>query len=261
MSQSDVSGIFQRTLEGDYEDDPSWDAVNQLRRLGTREVFDIAKEWCESPDPLHRARGLDVLAQLGRTVEHPHNNFSDESQAIVCAVIDNENEPRPLASGIVALGHLENPSSVPLIASFHAHPDRDVRFSVACALGSFADDPLSVATLLLLMSDEDKDVRDWATFGLGVLGDQDSPEIREALIHAVDDGDEDVQEEALVGLSKRHDIRAIAHLLRLLQHDEVTMRVTEAASLLLGYEREPQGWTNEDFTSALKHQSSAPHDE
>jgi hypothetical protein len=44
-----------------------------------------------------------------------------------------------------------------------------IRFSVACALGSFPNDPLSVRTLLAMMEDADGDVRDWATFGVGVL--------------------------------------------------------------------------------------------
>jgi HEAT repeat protein len=184
----------------------------------------------------------------------------EESEAVVKALISRENDALPLASAIDALGHLDKPSNVPLIARFHTHPDQNVRFSVACALGSFSDEPLSATTLLRLMRDQDKDVRDWATFGLGVLGNQDSPEIRDALIHALRDTDEDVREEALVGLAKRHDLEALPHLLRLLQQDNVTVRGREAASLLLGYEQEPKGWTNDDFTMALKRQFPAPQD-
>jgi hypothetical protein len=260
MSQPEISHLFELTLDGDYEDDAPWAAVHELRRLGTRDVFETAKMWCQSPDPLHRARGLDVLAQLGRTVEHPHNNFLDESQAVVGALIGNENDPLPLASAIAAMGHFGEPCNVPLIGGFHAHPDSNVRFSVACALGSFADDPRSVETLLRLMRDEDDEVRDWATFGLGVLGNQDSPEIRDALNHALHDTNEDVREEALVGLSKRHDQKALPQLLHALQQDDITVRVTEAASLLLGHEREPEGWTKEDYAVALRRRFSVPPD-
>jgi HEAT repeats len=260
MSQPDIEGLFDRTLEGAYEDDAPWEAVHELRRIGSQKVFDLAKEWCGSTDPLHRARGLDVLAQLGRTAEHPQNSFLEESEAVVKALISRENDALPLASAIDVLGHLDKPSNVPLIARFHTHPDQNVRFSVACALGSFSDEPLSATTLLRLMRDQDKDVRDWATFGLGVLGNQDSPEIRDALIHALRDTDEDVREEALVGLAKRHDLEALPHLLRLLQQDNGTVRGREAASLLLGYEQEPKGWTNDEFTIALKQQFPAPQD-
>ena len=52
---------------------------------------------------------------------------------------------------------------------------------MAFALGCFPNDPLSAETLLRLTQDTDEDVRDWATFGLGVLGNTDSDEIREVL--------------------------------------------------------------------------------
>lgn len=44
------------------------------------------------------------------------------------------------------------------------------------------------------MDDTDDDVRDWAAFGLGVLGDQDSVEIREALYRKLNDQSVDVRE-------------------------------------------------------------------
>jgi hypothetical protein len=67
---SEVQQLFAETLRGDYENDAPWEAVCKLRRLGTREVFDVATVWCSSKDPLMRSRGIDVLAQLGKTMEH-----------------------------------------------------------------------------------------------------------------------------------------------------------------------------------------------
>jgi len=61
-----------------------------------------------------------------------------------------------------------------LVAAFSSDPGAEIRFSVACALGSFPNDPLSGNTLVTLM----EDVRDWATFGVGISGDQDSVELR-----------------------------------------------------------------------------------
>ena len=48
-----------------------------------------------------------------------------------------------------------------------------------------------------------KDLRDWATFGLGVQGSSDSFAIRDALLERLSDADQDVREEAMVGLGKR----------------------------------------------------------
>jgi HEAT repeat protein len=226
--------------------------VRELRQLGTREVFDIAAFWCNSDDPLKRARGIDILAQLGKTADHPRNAFPDEAYGVVTNVLKNETNVRPLHSAISALGHLDNPAAVPLVAPFHTHKASEVRFSVAFALGCFPNDPLSVKTLLALMQDREAEVRDWATFGVGVLGDQDSSEIRDALVRSSGDADEDVREEALVALAKRHDARAVAPLLSALQEPRVTDRVIEAAYTLLGLAEDEKAWSPRDYANALK---------
>jgi len=254
MSEPDVQLLFRQTLAGDYDDDAPWEAVGQLRQLGTREVFELARQWSESGDPLRRARGLDVLAQLGKTMDHPHNSFPEESYSVVAARIREEQEVVPLSSAIAALGHLDDPRAVPLIAGFQSHPEPEVRFAVACALGSFPNEPLSAAALLRLMQDEDDDVRDWATFGLGVLGDKDSPEIREAISRALQDSNEDVREESLVGLAKRHDARALSPLFAALEQDSVTVRVIEAAYTFLGFDNEQKNWNPKDYLNALRQQ-------
>jgi HEAT repeat protein len=176
-----INELFAQTLCGSYEDDAPCKAVNSLRSIGTRQVFETAVKWVESPDPLIRARGLDVLAQLGRTPQHPSNSFPQECYAVVSAALQRERDLQPLNSAISALGHLEDARAIPLIAGFENHPAAEIRFSVACALGSFPNDALSVETLLRLMEDAEDDVRDWATFSVGVLGDEDSAEIRDAL--------------------------------------------------------------------------------
>jgi len=79
MTDSDIDELFAQTLQGDYDDHEPWDAVQSLRRIGTRQVFDKAVEWIESAARLERARGLDVIAQIGKTAEHPSNSFPQES--------------------------------------------------------------------------------------------------------------------------------------------------------------------------------------
>jgi len=252
MPSTAIEGLFASTLQGDYDDDAQWQAVRALRKLGTRDVFDIAAAWCKSDDPLMRARGIDVLAQLGRTADHPVNSFPEDAYAIVSELAQREKDLRTLESAISALGHLDNDAAVPLIAAFHGHPNADIRFSVACSLGSFPNDGLSVETLLVLMEDSDEDVRDWATFGLGVLGDQDSPEIREALYRRLTDQNEDVREEAMVGLGKRKDQRVLPTLFSAVNGSEIKVRVAEAASFMLGMEADPEEWGAEEYRVALK---------
>lgn len=123
-------------------------------------------------------------------------------------------------------------------------------------MGSFPNDPLGAKTLLRLTQDSDKDVRDWATFGLGVLGNADSGEIREALLRLLDDSDEDVREEAMVGLGKRGDRRVLPHLMAGLEEPETTERVIEAAYLMLGMDTDRDGWTGPDYAAALRQRFS-----
>lgn len=256
MTDGDIDELFAQTLKGDYDDDKPWNAVHALRRIGTRQVFDKAVERMESAEPLERARGLDVIAQLGKTAEHPSNRFPQESYDAVVKAVQQERELQPLNSAISALGHIDDPRAVPLIAAFHSHPSDEVRFTVACALGCFPNEPLSVQTLLTLMGDADADVRDWATFGLGVLGDQDSPEIRQALSRRVNDEDVDTREEALVGLAKRHDTRILPQLIHELEQPSMSCRVVEAAHTILGFDRDQEEWSGQDYARSLRERFS-----
>src|ERR1039457_3328661 len=218
MNPEDINELFLRTLSGNYEDDAPWDAVAALRRMGTREVFDQAAAWCQSDVPLKRARGADVLAQLRKAPDCKVNAFSEESYALLTELVQEESHPRPLASAIAALGHLDNPSAVPIIANFHAHPNAEVRYDVAFALGCFPDEPRSVQALVRLMRDADGDV----------------------------------SEEALVGLAKRKDRRIVPMLLAELEKQEVGVRVIEAAYLMLDMQREHEGWNAPDYAGALR---------
>jgi HEAT repeat protein len=256
MTQEEIGELFAQTLSGDYDDDAPWEAVSALRRIGTREIFVRAAEWCNSENPLLRARGADVLSQLGKTWEHRSNSFPEESYLVVSTLLRREKEPLPLNSAIAALGHIENPQAVPFIVEYRNHSSPKIRFTVACALGNFPNHPEATETLLILMQDADDDVRDWATFGLGVLGDSDSPEIRDSLFCRVSDSNEDVREEAMVGLSKRIDPRVLPFLMVALEQPTMTDRVKEAAHLMLKMGEDRIDWSGNDYVAALRQRFS-----
>jgi HEAT repeat protein len=256
MTARSIDELFTQALSGEYEDDAPWEAVRALRRIGSRQIFERAADLCKSSDALSRARGADVLAQLGKTVDHVSNSFPEESYSVITDLVQRETDTVPLASGIAALGHLDNPFAVPLITSFSSHPSREIRFGVACALGSFPNDPLAIPTLLRLMQDADDDVRDWATFGLGVLGNIDSEEVREALLERLKDSNEDVREEAMAGLGKRKDQRVLSILMTALEQPEISVRVIESAYLMLEMDNEREDWKASDYAAALRQRFS-----
>jgi HEAT repeats len=257
MTSYEMQQLFSQTLLGDYEDEAPWDAVSALQRDGNREIFETAAWWLKESVPLKRARAAAILAQLrmfSNTEQAPNEPkwlFRDETFPLLVEMLEREENPMVLGSGIAALGHLYNEAGVPIIVKYKDHPDRDVRFSVACALGHFPNHSLAVATLIPLTRDEDSDVRDWSVFGLGVLGSLDSPEIREALLQRLSDSDEDVREEAAVGLGKRQDLRLLPTLRGMLAMPELEVRVAEATSAMLGLTDDPEEWEAEDYKKAL----------
>ena len=106
-----------------------------------------------------------------------------------------------------------------------------MREATAHALGG-RDEPAAIDALRLLTTDADRDVRNWATFGLGSQCESDSSEIRESLVARLADDDGEVRGEALVGLARRRDERAVAAIGAELARPEVTMLAIEAAALM-----------------------------
>jgi HEAT repeat protein len=247
-----IEELFAETLKGEYDDEAPWHAVHALRQIGSREVFDRAAAWCRSDEPLQRARGAEVLAQLGCTSDHPENNFPEESFNAVVALAENEKHIEPLSSAIHALGHIGDPRATPLLVRYTTHPESEIRFAVACACGSFANEPAVVAVLLELMRDADEDVRDWATFGLGTLGTVDTPEIRDAFAERLNDSSADVVDEALAGLAQRRDPRALPLILERLRQPDVDDHTLESAGAMLGMRAGKQQMAPEDYISALQ---------
>lgn len=129
---------------------------------------------------------------------------------------------------LIAMGHLELEVDGVILTSLAAHPSADVRYAVAVALPN-SGGAMTSALLVLLMDDPDDDVRNWATFGLGSTAEDDSPQIREALLARTADAHDETRGEALVGLALRRDLRVIAPLLRELESGCVGRLAVEAA--------------------------------
>jgi HEAT repeat protein len=139
-----------------------------------------------------------------------------------------DTDPGVISCALVALGHLGigDPRDVCLLAT---HESPDVRHAVAYCLGG-REEPLCVQTLVVLSSDPDEDVRDWATFGLAAVSEHDSSTVVEALIARLADADDDVRLEALCGLAARGHPRAAPLILDELGKAEVHSLALEAAA-------------------------------
>ena len=79
-----------------------------------------------------------------------------------------------VASALYALGHLEASNRISDRATLAAHDCWRVRLALARALPSSEKSDPDIATLMVLSRDNNEDVRDWATFGLGGQSDTDA---------------------------------------------------------------------------------------
>lgn len=236
LDQTPAPVLVQRTLalarsEPVLQSDEYWAHVRVLHFRSGRDVFEEAVELCANPDPVSRVVGADILAQLGvrkgaRVADYP---FAGESVPMLVSLLA-DSDPQVTASALSALGHLDlgEPADLARLAS---HASEDVRCALAYALGRRTDD-VSIRTLIHLSRDQDADTRDWATFALGALSEEDSAAIRDALAARLMDEDDDVRGEAMAGLARRVDERAVQPVLRELSETNVMRFAIEAAEAM-----------------------------
>jgi HEAT repeat protein len=212
-------------------DDARWQAVKALHWRGTPDVLEAALVLCQAGEADRRRLGADILGQLGS----PARSYREQSEPLLLRMLGQEQDPGVLNSVAIALGHLGAEAAVQPMAALHRHPAAEVRFAVAAALPAVMSDrggDVGVAALVELTSDRESDVRDWATFGLGSQLEADSPTVRDALVRRLQDPEDDVRVEALVGLARRGDRRTREPLLDALRQRPVHPLAVEAAEYL-----------------------------
>lgn len=210
--------------------DPAWDAIGKLHLKGGGNALDLARAW-QHGSPNERRTAAWILGQLG----YSDRPFAEERFSILAAMLASEMraaaDPAVLNDICVAFGHLHDARAVPLVLPLTKHQSGAVRFGVVFALSGY-EDVDAIAGLIALSHDNDANVRDWATFGLGSQTDADTPELREALIARLRDREGDTDQEAVIGLARRGDLRVVPRVLEALDAGELSAPLLEAAALL-----------------------------
>lgn len=183
----------------DPESDEGGRALGIVQYRGGKHEFEIAERLAKSNLALERRVAADILAQLGWQDE----TYLSESIELLLRLLDDP-ETEVLQAAAIACGHRKSPLSVARLVELATHPNAAVRYGVSYGLAG-QDVPPAISALLLLSKDEDRDVRDWATFALASQTELDTPDLREALRARLADSDPEIRGEALVGLSKRQD--------------------------------------------------------
>ena len=147
--------------ENVFESDDYWNLVLEAQRRPEPLVFDRGVAWTTDRDPVRRQLGAIVLGQLGPPDPRP---FLAETEPILMSLLEDE-DPGVVVYALFALGHQETGDSE-VISRLATHPDREIRHGVTVCFNR-RQGPVALRTLLALMEDEDVEVRDWATFGVG----------------------------------------------------------------------------------------------
>ena len=202
-------------------DEESDSSLALVHYRGGQEEFDLGIKYSTSSDPLDRKTGADILAQLGWA----DRTFLNESVAALIPLLDDP-EDDVICAAAVALGHRGDSRAIPRLAGLANHPNELVRLSVVNGLSGHEEE-LVVRTLIQLTYDPDRDVRNWAVFGVGSLIRADSPEIRDALRKNLSDPDHEIRGEAIVGLAERRD----ESIFEILVHEWESAEIVNALSL------------------------------
>lgn len=249
-----VAELIETALKENPDLEPQFDpAVHArvvLQARGSREVLEAAKILRRSADPARRELATDIFGELGL----PERSFPDECCDELVDMLQSEHDLDVLQSACSAFGHLGNEKGGDALALLAHHPDQWIRKSVAFGLcGSGATSPLAIEALLCLMDDAFERARDWATTAIGQTPEIDGPNIREALLRRAIDSDDMVRAEAINGLARRDDDRAIALLVTVLSDDEPSRHhlLDDGVRKVLGLDEEAQ-WMTEQALAALR---------
>ncbi len=214
---------------GTYDDDCRWDLITGIAAECPDDVLQVAAGLLRDSDERGRTLGADIL---GRLVAVEPSTRGAALHALLEA-LGPEKAAAPLASIVAALGHVGDAGALGLIFPLAVHENAEVRLAVAFTVATLSPQPLVAearVALIRLSRDDNPEVRDWATFGLGTLSNADGPDVRAALLARAEDSYHETRAEALFGLAVRRDPRAVPHLIRALQSPTAGGLEVEAAA-------------------------------
>lgn len=215
-------------------EDRQWEIIRSLHKSGSVHVLNRCATMCSSGDAIERELAADILGQLGwRNGELP---LCEKIAPLLSPLLKDPNE-KVVQAALVALGHMRASEIILSNVNLADHSSDLIRFSMASCLG-LLDSPKARRALVKLSADQDRDVRNWATFGLGTQCHNNTNEIRGALFARINDTDEETRNEAILGLARRKIRNVIPILVRELEAepDNPSPLAIEAAAELLAPE-------------------------
>jgi HEAT repeat protein len=192
------------------EIDATWTCADAwLLKQPPSDLLPLCLELAERPPSEARVLAAHLLGQA--------NSYWPEMRESATSrlrhMLETETATDVLNQAGIAVGFWKDEAALPALVQLRSHPSSDVRYGVVLGLSGIEREDAK-RYLIELTRDADLDVRDWAVFGLGQQTALDFPELREALVAALEDTHEMVRAEAIDGLAVRQDERAIPALRR-----------------------------------------------
>lgn len=209
-----------------------WKRLAALHRLGTREVFGAAVRLIAGRSAAERELGVEILGQLGYNDSYP---FAPASKPVLRRVFRAERNTDVISAALRAAGNLQLWDLIEEVTPVGRRTrSPEVRLALAQALSlPFDPFPTSLVRLMIeLTRDPFGEVRNWACFALGTQLAADSDDIRDALASRVRDRHLECRAEAILGLAKRRDTRALVPCLTALNRPRVGLDTVAAAAYL-----------------------------
>ncbi|WP_345560137.1 ankyrin repeat domain-containing protein [Nonomuraea rosea] len=196
-----------------------WIVADSLGKRADDETYEALAKLCVSEDAREREFGVDAIAQFGFADDE--KPYLDRTLPLLQKMVTTEGNPQVLRSVLAALGHQGDPRALPHVLDVIRRPGHQRTMTDAIALADVLppDHEEGLALLIEMTTDEDTEVRDWATAGLAGLS-ADTPVIREALAARLADPDLRTVAEATRGLSARGDERAAQGAARVLAESD-----------------------------------------
>ena len=176
--------------------------INQLRERGDDEVFQLTKELVYSKDSVYREISASILSQFG----YKTKLYRGESIYLLGRLLHDSSEG-VVSTAIYGFGHRRCTRYTDKLVSFVSSQSIAIREALAFSLGGY-ENQKSIDALILLMQDENHNVRNWSTFSLAQITESNTPKICDALYKNFFDENLEVRGEALLGLALRKDKRA-----------------------------------------------------
>lgn len=239
--------IFDR-LVNNKSQKTYWNNISELRKRANEDVYDQAFKLTKSESDKKKIIGIDVLAQLGfdprirqqKTI----NLFFD--------LLENEQSDDVLFALFFGISHNnENltKKQVSKLVEFKDSKNTDVRYSLVSALSGIAN-PKAIETLIELSEDKFSSIRNWATFGIGTLSEENNDRIINALWKRTKDKHQETKLEAIVGLAHRKEVAVKEQIISELKNGKYTTLLFDAITELNDKELIP--YLESELNSAKK---------